>query len=105
MENTFMKQSVPCYHVANVNEAKMLQLPFGTTALLINDEAPFIYLKSSTAMGSTFRCFQITEVANDVAMSSSEERRLDRLEALVAKLVQAKEGKENESTESGNESA
>ena len=55
MENTFMKQSVPCYHVANANEAKMIQLPFGTTALLINDEAPFIYLKSSTAMGSTFR--------------------------------------------------
>ena len=102
MENTFMKQSVPCYHVANANEAKMIQLPFGTTALLINDEAPFIYLKSSTAMGSTFRCFQITEVANDVAMSSQEERRLDRLEALVERLVKEKE---NESTEPSHESA
>ena len=53
-------------------------------------------------MGSAFRCFQITEVANDVAMSSQEERRLDRLEALVEKLVKEKG---NESTEQHTESA
>ena len=81
------KQTVPCYHVANANEARAIQFPFGTTALLINDAEPYIYLKSTTAMGSSFRCFAITEVPEAQAMASEEDRRLDRLEALVAQLV------------------